>query len=207
MAAEGDNKRPIIIKKVEEGHHGHHGGAWKVAYADFVTAMMAFFLLLWLLGSTTEEQRKGIADYFNPSIAVSSSPSGAGGMLGGITIAVPGAMSSSGSPVSAEGVPSGATQDVGGAPDADESGDAVPETSDSARRGERTGLTADGAGGDPGQSAAQQAAQAAREEEDRRFAEAEKTLRDALRAFPELKDVAGSVVVDRTPEGLRIQLV
>jgi chemotaxis protein MotB len=207
MAAEGDNKRPIIIKKVEEGHHGHHGGAWKVAYADFVTAMMAFFLLLWLLGSTTEEQRKGIADYFNPSIAVSSSPSGAGGMLGGITIAVPGAMSSSGSPVSAEGVPSGATQNVGGAPDAEESGDAVPETSDSARRGERTGLTADGAGGDPGQSAAQQAAQAAREEEDRRFAEAEKTLRDALRAFPELKDVAGSVVVDRTPEGLRIQLV
>ena len=58
---------PIIVKKVTvvEGG-GHHGGAWKVAYADFVTAMMAFFLLLWLLGSTTEAQRKGLADYFTP---------------------------------------------------------------------------------------------------------------------------------------------
>jgi len=54
------------VKKVEAG--GHHGGAWKVAYADFVTAMMAFFLLLWLLGSTTEAQRKGLADYFTPTL-------------------------------------------------------------------------------------------------------------------------------------------
>ncbi|MCA8929247.1 MAG: chemotaxis protein MotB, partial [Alphaproteobacteria bacterium] len=55
----------IIIKKKKAGHgHGHHGGAWKVAYADFVTAMMAFFLLMWLLNATTENQRKGLADYF-----------------------------------------------------------------------------------------------------------------------------------------------
>jgi chemotaxis protein MotB len=54
---------PIIIKKrIEEGEGGHHGGAWKVAYADFVTAMMAFFLLLWLLGSTTEDKRKSLAE-------------------------------------------------------------------------------------------------------------------------------------------------
>ncbi|MFV0384255.1 flagellar motor protein MotB [Paracoccus sp. (in: a-proteobacteria)] len=59
----------IIIKRsVESGEHGHHGGAWKVAYADFVTAMMAFFLLMWLLNATTEKQRKGLADYFNPTI-------------------------------------------------------------------------------------------------------------------------------------------
>ena len=59
----------IIVKKIYiEGHGGHHGGAWKVAYADFVTAMMAFFLLLWLLGATTEKQRKGIADYFAPTL-------------------------------------------------------------------------------------------------------------------------------------------
>ncbi len=52
--------RPIIVKKIiVDGHGGHHGGAWKVAYADFVTAMMAFFLLMWLLGATTEKQRKG----------------------------------------------------------------------------------------------------------------------------------------------------
>src|SRR3546814_20628540 len=61
--------RPIIVKKiVEEGHGGHHGGAWKVAYADFVTAMMAFFLLLWILGATDEAKRKGLADYFNPTL-------------------------------------------------------------------------------------------------------------------------------------------
>ncbi len=63
-----DKKQPIVVKKVKKGGHGHHGGAWKVAYADFVTAMMAFFLLLWLLGSTSGEQRHAISDWFkNPS--------------------------------------------------------------------------------------------------------------------------------------------
>lgn len=67
MAAD-DKKQPIVIKKIVEGGHGHHGGSWKVAYADFVTAMMAFFLLLWLLGITDENQREGISDYFkNPA--------------------------------------------------------------------------------------------------------------------------------------------
>ncbi len=62
----GDSKKlqPIIIKKIKKGGHGHHGGAWKIAYADFVTAMMAFFLLMWLLGSTTEGDKKGLADFF-----------------------------------------------------------------------------------------------------------------------------------------------
>ena len=63
-----DKKQPIVIKKVGHGDHGHHGGAWKVAFADFVTAMMAFFMLMWLLGSTGQEQRAGISDYFqNPA--------------------------------------------------------------------------------------------------------------------------------------------
>jgi len=63
-----DKKQPIVIKKIVAGGHGHHGGAWKVAYADFVTAMMAFFLLLWLLGITDEAKRDGISDYFkNPA--------------------------------------------------------------------------------------------------------------------------------------------
>ncbi len=71
---------PVIIKKVHKhAHDDHHGGAWKVAYADFVTAMMAFFLLLWLLSSTSEEQRIGLADYFAPTAATMSSTSGAGG--------------------------------------------------------------------------------------------------------------------------------
>lgn len=77
----GANVPPkIIVKKVYiEGHGGHHGGAWKVAYADFVTAMMAFFLLLWLLGATTEKQRKGIADYFAPTL-IDTKSKGIGGV-------------------------------------------------------------------------------------------------------------------------------
>ena len=85
MAADG--KQPIILKKkVVAGGGGHHGGAWKVAYADFVTAMMAFFLLMWLLNATTEDQRKGIADYFDPSIPISRISAGGTGMLNGDSV-------------------------------------------------------------------------------------------------------------------------
>ncbi|TSE34807.1 flagellar motor protein MotB [Tepidimonas charontis] len=70
MATNGKPLQPIIIKRVKKGGHGAHGGAWKIAYADFVTAMMAFFLLMWLLGSTTEGDRKGIAEYFNQPLKV-----------------------------------------------------------------------------------------------------------------------------------------
>lgn len=78
---------PVIIKrkKVVAGD-GHHGGAWKVAYADFVTAMMAFFLLMWLLNATTEKQRKGIADYFNPTVPVNRISGGGDGAFGGESI-------------------------------------------------------------------------------------------------------------------------
>ncbi|MBL8511985.1 MAG: motility protein MotB, partial [Betaproteobacteria bacterium] len=70
MAAPDKNKPTIVIKRIKKGGHGHHGGAWKIAYADFVTAMMAFFLLMWLLGSTTQGDLKGIADYFNNPMKV-----------------------------------------------------------------------------------------------------------------------------------------
>ncbi len=88
-APHGANQPPkIIVKKVYiEGHGGHHGGAWKVAYADFVTAMMAFFLLLWILGATTEKQRKGIADYFAPTLIDTHTLGiGGGALLGGESI-------------------------------------------------------------------------------------------------------------------------
>ena len=88
-AARGKNEppRPIIVKKVTVVAGGHHGGAWKVAYADFVTAMMAFFLLLWLLGATTEKQRKGLADYFTPTLVkLKQESAGSNGMLGGSSI-------------------------------------------------------------------------------------------------------------------------
>ncbi|MEI6547057.1 MAG: flagellar motor protein MotB [Burkholderiales bacterium] len=70
MAGAEKKLQPIIIKKIKKGGHGHHGGAWKIAYADFVTAMMAFFLLMWLLGSTTKGDLRGIADYFNTPLQV-----------------------------------------------------------------------------------------------------------------------------------------
>jgi chemotaxis protein MotB len=70
MAGDAKKLQPIIIKRVRKGGHAVHGGAWKIAYADFVTAMMAFFLLMWLLGSTTEGDKKGIADYFNAPLKV-----------------------------------------------------------------------------------------------------------------------------------------
>lgn len=81
------NVAPIIVKRkkvVVEG--GHHGGAWKVAYADFVTAMMAFFMLMWLLNATTEKQRKGLADYFSPTIAISRVSAGGDGALAGHSV-------------------------------------------------------------------------------------------------------------------------
>ncbi len=70
-------QQPIIIKKIKKGGHAHHGGAWKLAYADFVTAMMAFFLLMWLLGTTTEPERKGIAEYFQDPFKASREDRGA----------------------------------------------------------------------------------------------------------------------------------
>ena len=85
--ARQSNAAPVIIKRKKVvGGGGHHGGAWKVAYADFVTAMMAFFMLMWLLNATTEKQRKGIADYFSPTIPLSRVSGGGDGSFGGDSV-------------------------------------------------------------------------------------------------------------------------
>lgn len=94
---EPGSNRPIIIKRkkvIVAG--GHHGGAWKVAYADFVTAMMAFFMLMWLLNATTEQQRKGIADYFSPTIPINRASGGGDGALSGDTVFTSNVQSQSG---------------------------------------------------------------------------------------------------------------
>ena len=78
MAGDAKKLQPIIIKKVKKHAHAHHGGAWKIAYADFVTAMMAFFLLMWLLGSTSEGDKKGLSDFFNAPLKVSLMGGGSG---------------------------------------------------------------------------------------------------------------------------------
>ncbi|MEY4882618.1 MAG: hypothetical protein RIS34_472 [Pseudomonadota bacterium] len=79
MAGDSKKLQPIIIKRIKKAGHAVHGGAWKIAYADFVTAMMAFFLLMWLLGSTSEGDKKGLSDYFNAPLKVAmQGGSGAG---------------------------------------------------------------------------------------------------------------------------------
>jgi chemotaxis protein MotB len=91
----GRNDQPLLVKKVKKGHgHGHHGGAWKIAYADFATAMMAFFLLLWLLNATTEEKRLGIANFFMPTPFVKNDMVGSSGVSGGQTPNDPGQLDS-----------------------------------------------------------------------------------------------------------------
>lgn len=104
MAGPG-NAAPVVIKrkKVIAGG-GHHGGAWKVAYADFVTAMMAFFMLMWLLNATTEKQRKGLADYFSPTIPVNRISGGGEGAFGGNSVLSEQTMAQNGT-----GIPSGIT--------------------------------------------------------------------------------------------------
>jgi chemotaxis protein MotB len=106
MAGQG-NAAPVIIKrkKVIQGG-GHHGGAWKVAYADFVTAMMAFFMLMWLLNATTEKQRKGISDYFNPTIPIARISGGGDGAFGGDSIFSEQALAQNGT-----GYPNGSAND------------------------------------------------------------------------------------------------
>lgn len=175
-----DSKRPIIIiKKVKKVAGGHHGGAWKVAYADFVTAMMAFFLLMWLLNATTEEQRLGIAEYFSP-VSTSTSTSGSGGVLGGQTILAPGTMQTVTSP------PAPIQQNV-------------PEPPSE--------LLEDQEGETPNQVDEKTVDKLIEQREEQLFRETEQELRQAIESTPELQALQNSLIVDRTPEGLRIQIV
>ena len=122
------NAAPVIIKrkKIISGG-GHHGGAWKVAYADFVTAMMAFFMLMWLLGATTEKQRKGIADYFNPTIPINRVSGGGDGAFGGDSIFTDDTFAHNGTGMSASSP--GSEQKSGGSAGSTESTDKGSEDS------------------------------------------------------------------------------
>ncbi|MGO8914333.1 MAG: flagellar motor protein MotB [Stellaceae bacterium] len=196
---------PIIIKKVKGGGgHAHHGGAWKVAYADFVTAMMAFFLLLWLLNVTTDVQKRGIADYFEPTVA-SKSQSGAGGVLGGQTVGVPGAQSLPTSlPSLALNRP--ALRQPSEGEDGNEGGGPGHNT-DSTDAGAPPADQGDANDQQSKRLSAEDLDRQVSEREAKRFAAAEFTLHQAVEQLPELKGLADNLVVDQTPDGLRIQLV
>lgn len=172
--------RPIVIKKVKKGGaHGHHGGAWKVAYADFVTAMMAFFLLMWLINTTTPEQKRGIADYFAPA-SVSSSQSGSGSILSGTVLGEDGS-NGNGSSAVIERM----------APDSN----AESNDNDTQRAQQEQDLA---------RNAAEEAE--ARAERDN-FQSAEMSIRQAMQDMPELAELSKHLIIDETPEGLRIQIV
>ena len=167
----------IVIKKIKKGEHGHHGGAWKVAYADFVTAMMAFFLLLWLLSATTDDQKKGISEYFTPA-SVSLSSGGAGGLLGGLALS-PGASASASS----------------SAP--------VIVTIASPPPPQPTKVVEETKGADK-EKEAQERFKA--QQEQAAFNDAQEALKRAIEEDPEIRDLKNQIIIDMTPEGMRIQL-
>ncbi len=217
----------IIIKKIKKVAHGHHGGAWKVAYADFVTAMMAFFLLLWLLQATTEEQKLGIADYFAPA-SVSRNTSGSGGLMGGRTFTKTGSRPSDASPIGVmiqlptdppdwdndgDPVESTATDETGaGGGDQDEGATAEIEASEPAgAKPAEVELTeaelAEAEQAELERIEAEQLEEMLAQLEEEQFAQAEKALREAIEGVPELKGLIDNLLIDQTPEGLRIQIV
>lgn len=157
----------IIVRKVKRGHGGHHGGSWKVAYADFVTAMMAFFLVMWILGVSTSEQRAAISAYFqNPS----ATP-------GTATMAPPGKVGPGGA--------SDAVIDMGG-------GMNRPHSPDQHQNG---------------RASAADAETQAREQERARLEELKKELQAAIEKSQALAPFKDQLLIDITPNGLRIQIV
>ncbi len=176
--AEGD-QQPVIIKKVVKGGHAHHGGAWKIAYADFVTAMMAFFLLLWLLNSVTQESLEGISNYFAP-VAPSASTSGSGDVLGGKTITEDGTLQN-------DTARDSVTVDLP-PPKAGTGGDF--NESEQAEKTEEEDI---------------EAKVSALEQE--QLDEAQEQLREVIEDNPAFNQFRNSLLVDNTPEGLRIQLI
>jgi chemotaxis protein MotB len=170
---DGEGLAPIIIKKVKKGGHGHHGGSWKVAFADFATAMMAFFLLLWLMGSTTPEQKGAISEYFN-------NPS-----------AVPGS-STAPAPSAVQG-PGGASTSMiqlGGALELH-----TDTVSDSGERKQN------------GQMQDDEAEKRAEELDRERLNSLLQELKEAIDAREALAKFKDQILLDITPEGVRIQII
>ena len=176
-------ERPIIIKRIKRsGSPGHHGGAWKVAYADFVTAMMAFFLLMWLINTTSPEQKRGIADYFAPA-SVSETTSGSGGILAGTALGNEGAKQNGSQSIIQDASPDSRHPNDGKSRDGAKSAAADQATSEVMKD------------------------QQQKQREAAAFASAAQSLRQALQDMPELAELSKNIIIDQTPEGLRIQLV
>lgn len=179
--------RPIIVKKIiiEEGHAGAHGGAWKIALADMMTAMMAFFLLMWLLGATNEDKRKSVADYFRPashSQIVFGELAGSNGLFGGKSI------------IDTEGFPFTAKQtallerltpQAQGGPSADDG-------------------SAQGEVGESGEGAKKSERQI---QDNQNFEEIKQSVQKKLQSFPQFENIKEQVSFTRDKDGLRIDVL
>jgi chemotaxis protein MotB len=202
LANEKEQEQPIIIKKVKKGGHGHHGGAWKVAYADFVTAMMAFFLLLWLLSVATSEQKEALSNYFDPTHPkISSSQSGAGGILGGLSLSVDGAMTTNQQDVSQ---PQPSPQEkTSFERDSEESGEESADKNPGAENVDPQNIDVDAMTELERENLEEQL----QEVEDERFQVAMEKIEQEIQETPELQTLSDHLMMDITPEGLRIQIV
>jgi len=171
----------VVIKRIKKGGHGgHHGGAWKVAYADFVTAMMAFFLLMWLINTTTPEQKRGIADYFAPQ-SIAQTVSGSGGVLGGKVMGE-------------DDAHAGGAQSV--------MQKQSPPAPSSTTKALANGTTQNGANASSSNSNAQ-----SRSAQDGEFAHAAEAIHQAIQDNPDIANLSHQVITENTPQGLRVQLV
>ena len=178
--------RPIVIRRpIVAGRHGHHGGAWKVAYADFVTAMMAFFLLLWLISSASDETKKGLADFFSNATVNIGPPGGIGGVLDGMT-------------VTPSAVPPLPTSPFDRPPELPNR----PEDEEASEPGIPSG---DAASGDSARATAGRGDAAARERAG--FDRAKAAILAALQVEPSLRGLKDSLLIEEAPEGLRVQIL
>lgn len=177
-----DELPPIVIKKIKKIIAGSHGGAWKVAYADFVTAMMAFFMMLWLLNVTDQETLEGLADYFTPTVASISTSSGSGNILAGTSPSTLGSASSGATAVKFPAAPPSSPADQV---------DIKSGTGDQGIAGGKI---------DSFQSTINSLA-------DNNLIAAADRLKQVIQDTPELAEHLDQIIMEQTPEGLRIQII
>ncbi len=188
---------PVIIKKIKKGGHGHHGGAWKVAYADFVTAMMAFFLLLWLLSSTSKEQKEGIAEYFTPTSGLKDSKGI--GFNGGLSQNEKGASKNT---LTKPGIV------IGQIPQGTAPKEPTPKVLEKPLD-ESKGMPVEGAETENDEPFDKQEDSGSKgsDQDNEAFKKVEQDVMNAIEQTPELKDLKNNIIITQTPEGLRIDIV
>jgi chemotaxis protein MotB len=200
-SSSGDQRPLIVVKRYRRVEGGHHGGAWKIAYADFVTAMMAFFLVMWLVTSVSKQQRAAIFDYFkNPSMEPGKSVHPAPGQMGpgGASTSVINLGGGLDAPrTSITGMP---TQLGAGPQSAPASPQSPPASSQSVTTGPQSAAT-DATQGQAGQPISPQAL------ESKRLEALLKELREAISKSQALKPFKDQLLLDIMPEGLRVQIV